>query len=1252
VKKISRLYTAMKQQKAVSAGVMCLVAMMFVCIFSTVAFAQNDVGTIVGVVADQSGAVIPNATVVLLNEGTLQAHTVLSDASGRYTAPNLSPAVYTVTVTATGFEKYISAHNTLRSNSTAEIDAKLAIGAASQTVQVTDTAQVLETQSSAVQSQVTGNQIIKLELNGRNPIYMTQFNPGVTGTTTLGDFNWSMSSGDSFNINGARSQDVEYWIDGAPAVRTRDDGEIIAGANSDAVQEMQVMTADYSAEYGTGSGAEVRIVTKSGTHDFHGGMFEYLRNTALIANTWSRKLSPITSYTSPFRYNDFGFYVGGPVWIPKNPMFAKTRDKVFFFINEEWFRYRQVGTNTATVPTNLMRQGNFTELATSNPYGYLLNGVATGGAPGTTTPSTTYNPHILIDPSTCYVAGVYNQSACTPYGGVATPTNTIPGYAAVTTPGGEITGKFTGNAIPNSANGMAFIAAYPYTTTGFQSGSSNFEIAMLNVQNQRKGQYNLDILATPNNHIEFRRSDNSWWQYAPLNGTFNLVPLTYVRPNQTNALGWEWTIRPTMINEARLSVSDDDVYIAIGAGGTGGYQRSNFGWNFPYIFSGAKTAPNKIPTGTLSGFTQIQGTAYPSHSSGIIYAISDSLTKVWGNHTLKFGFYGNKMGENDNDQINVSTVPGGASNQNGTFTSSDLRVGYGPTTSVALANEMLGMSDTYNEIGQRAFTVWRGKMFEYFAQDNWQVTPKLHMDYGLRLTTVLPPFATWGNADYFDPASYSAATAPKVNSATGLVDTTVSTNPFDGMVNPGFSAFPAAATYQNRVPAAANPTVGSIYCENEPCSNLFHPEMRKGYVNRSNEIQPRFGLAYQMSPSSVIRAGAGRFTQDKLIVDNVFPGGNSPFQPTSTIASNAAASTPFQQMENVSSGLSSAVYPALTITTMGKKLLPPSRYVWNISFQQELNSLKSVVTVAYVGAVGNHNWGVYDINQPQAGAVQANPGVNVAALRPYVGYNSIQQMQSNANSRYKGLQFSWNTHFTGGSTLSAAWSLANTSDNGSNYHDIHPDTYYNKNLWGQADYNIKSSIMINYVYALPFFKGQHNLAGETLGGWEISGADQMQTGTPSSVAVGNDYAGVGEQGSMSNAGEFWANTGVPGLAKGFAGPSGAAGSPQWFTGCAVGNSSKCTNVNFTAPVSGTFVTQNQIRNIINNPGIQDWNLSAIKTFPINESNAFEFHAEVYNFINHPNWSGANFNPTSSQFGEVTSKTGLVRTIQVGAKYRF
>jgi hypothetical protein len=483
------------------------------------------------------------------------------------------------------------------------------------------------------------------------------------------------------------------------------------------------------------------------------------------------------------------------------------------------------------------------------------------------------------------------------------------------------------------------------------------------------------------------------------------------------------------------------------------------------------------------------------------------------------------------------------------------------------------------------------------------------------------------------------------------------------MVIPGFSSFPSSATFQNRVPAA---TVANNECENEPCTNLFRPGMRKGYVNRSNEIQPRFGVAYQISANSVIRAGGGRFTQDKLIVDNVFPGGNSPFQPTVTIASDSTTPYPFQQIENTTAGLNATVFPALTITSMGKKLAPPSRYVWNVTFQQELNRLRSVVTVAYVGAVGNHNWGVYDINQPQVNAVYANPGANLAALRPYQGYNSIQQMQSNANSKYKGIQVGWNTHFNAGSTFSLSWSFANTSDDGSDYHDIHPDTYYNANLWGQANYNIKNSVLVNYVYALPFFKGQHNLGSQVLGGWEISGVGQMQTGQPSSVATGNvDYAGVGEQGSMSNSGQFWQHTGKSNLTKKFAGPSGNAASGKWFKTTTDNNNNPIytpppvtyakdtVNGGYTSTiVTGAFTTEDHVRNQINNPGLQDWNLSAIKTFPINESNAFEFHADVYDFVNHANWSGANFNPTSSQFGEITSKSGLSRNMQVGLKYRF
>ena len=396
-----------------------------------------------------------------------------------------------MTAEATGFQKFESTHNTLASNSTISIDAKLSLGAATQTVEVTATAALLQTQSPAVQSEITGQQIQKQELNGRNPIYMTQLLPGSVSSATLGDFNFAFNSGDAFNINGARTQDTLYTIDGAPAVRTRDDGEIIAGVKPDAVQEMQVLTAAYSAEYGVLRRPSPHC-NQVRTTNFHGTAYEYLRNSAMNANTWSRNLNPATRFAPPFVYNNFGFSVGGPVWAPKVPILDGLRNKFFFFINEDWIRYRIAATQNMTVPTALMRQGNFSELLNpSNPY-------YAGGKQ-------------LYVPATC---PVYGAATCVPY---------------------------LGNVIPPaqlSPNGIGILNSYPAPTPGYQNGTQNYAGSLPNPQNQRQGQINGDLLITANQHILFRRSDNSYYQLSPYNQSNPLVPITFERPNQVNALGW------------------------------------------------------------------------------------------------------------------------------------------------------------------------------------------------------------------------------------------------------------------------------------------------------------------------------------------------------------------------------------------------------------------------------------------------------------------------------------------------------------------------------------------------------------------------------------------------------------------------------------------------------------------------------------------------------------------------------------------
>jgi hypothetical protein len=1192
--------SAAKSRGGIGVHISCSLAALTIAIaifFSTTAWAQNDVGSIVGFVTDSSGAVVPGVKVTVKNEGTGESRTVSTDSSGHFAVPNVPPAVYTMTAEATGFQRFESTHNTLASNSTISIDAKLTLGAATQTVEVTATAALLQTQSAAVQSEITGQQVQKQELNGRNPIYMTQFLPGATSTATLGDFNFAFNSGDTFNINGARTQDTLYTIDGAPAVRTRDDGEIIAGVNTDAVQEMQVLTAAYSAEYGGASGAQVHIVTKSGTTNFHGTAYEYLRNSAMNANTWTRNLNPATRFPSPFVYNNFGFSVGGPLWAPKVPILDGLRNKFFFFINEDWIRYRFAATQNMIVPTALMRQGNFSQLLGPNPW----------------YPAGTK----IYEPGTCPVAG---GSGC-----VAYPGNIIPQAQL-------------------SPNGVGIMNSYPAPTPGFQQGQQNYAGSLPNPENQRKGQINGDLLITPNNHILYRRSDSSFYQLSPYNQSNPLVPIVFERPNQTNALGWVWTINPTTINEAHTSVSIDDVYIQASSSGAG-YDRGTFGIDFPYILPGAKAAENKIPTASLPTFSSIAGGPYPSHSSGIIYAASDSLTKVWANHTIKGGFFFDYAGENDNDQINVSTVPGGASNQNGTFFFTDTRTGYGGTSGVGLANLALGLADSYTEIGPKAFTEWRGKLFEEFIQDNWQLTHRLNLDFGLRITTVVPANAQWGNAVYFDPAAYNPSAAPVVNPKTGNV-TLGTGNPYNGLVIPGISKFPSSALAGNRVPAA-NPANNA--CAGQPCTGLFAPNLPKAYVHTTTTVLPRLGIAYQVYPNTVVRLGGGRFVENKGIIDNIFPGGNSPFQPTVSVTNVS--------VDNPGAALNSTVEAPIQVTTMNAHLVPPTRWNWNVTVQQQLPGRHSAVSIAYVGARGLHNWDVFDINQPPAGSLTNNPGINTNYLRPYKGFAFIQQAQSGVSEFYNSLQLGWTWQFGSGSTFGAAYTWSKDMDNGSNYHTIVPDTYNTSNLWGPSEFDVRQAFIANYLYVLPFFKGQQNLLGKVAGGWQISGSTQLQTGFPCSVGVANDYAGVGEFGSFNceppniptgSVGQFWVQHGGVKQLRHFAGSTGAAGSPQWFA-----TTTGAGTPLWTPPPAGTFNLQKGIRDNIYAPGLVNWNIAMIKAFPLFRENGFEFRAEAYNFVNHPNLNSPNYTPTSPTFGEVTGKTtSNPRTLQVGLRYQF
>src|SRR5947208_9963723 len=1171
---------------------------------------QSDLGKISGFVKDPSGATVPNAKItVRSNNGGVERQATTNE-SGYYVITNVPPGLYTMTAEAQGFQKFESTNNKLDPSADLVIDAALVVGAATQTVEVTGSAVQLQTESASVQKLVTREQIDSLELNGRNPIWLAALVPGARGST-LASLNFGFTQGPS-NFNGSRNPENLITFDGAPATRTRSNGTSLGAADVDSTQEVQILTTDYAPEYGRTSGAQIRFTTKTGTSQFHGAAYEYLRNTALNANTWARNANPngLTSSAAPVHYNQFGFNIGGPVYIPGK--FNTNKSKIFFYLGEVRLKYHFVESGSTTpsaglqlVPSVKMRQGDFSELlVTPNPYYSSVK--------------------VINDPNT----GTQFVASSNP---------TDPNYSPACT---NIAG--CPNVIPAnrlSPGGIAILNSWPVPNT--LVGGGNWFASKLHTFDQRKDTGAVDVNLTDKQRLRFRFTHYYYLEYQPLDGNTDRTPKFFNRPNKTGSLNHVWAISPTKVNELLVTASEDVVKIPVDTKNFFDRTQACTGSIVPcspyqYIFPvGEKLLPNRIPTVNMSNFSGLSGGPYPSHSSGPIYDISDGFTWIKSSHTFKFGFLFERAGENDNDEINVQACPTCTNNQNGEFLFTDNRQG-AQTSGVAAANAALGLLDTYSEIGHRAYTIFRANMYESFAQDSWKFRQNLTINYGLRYTVIAPYHALWGNMIVFDPSFYDPAKAVTINPANGFIVGTIDpttglvlgtgADTLNGMVIPG-SAFPSNA--KNHFPEA-DPSQFDF-------GRLFH-NVPNHYSNiQWGDIQPRLGAAYQLNNKTVLRAGAGRFITRLGVIDSIFLGGNPPFQPNTSVA-----------IGNVDSlAPSNAVS---VVTTQSKAFKNPEAWAWNFTVEREL-FWKSLLSVGYVARRGVHLQREADINQPTTAVVAANPGININALRPYKGFGSIRETDNAANSMYNSLQIAWNRRYSNGLLFGVSYTLSKSMDNGSNQRDVVPDTYDVSTLWGPSEFDARHILVINYLYDLPFFKNRSTVPGKLLGGWQISGVTQFQTGLPCGAAHASDYAGVGLDSNFGCGvtGQYWGVNGTPRII----GPFGSSG--QWFATKNPDGSSI-----FSAPPAGTFTTE-RVRDLIYQPGFQNWNLGLFKAFPIDEQRGFQLRAEALNFINHPNWGGGsgggvNFDPMSSNFGKVTTKGGGVgggeRNLQLSLRFYF
>ncbi len=415
---------------------------------ATSTYAQ-DRGTISGTIKDAQGGVVPGVTVTATSLQTQQTNTVVTDGSGYYTFPNLLPGRYDISAELQGFKKVNRTGVQVDAASSLILNIGLETGALTEEVTVTAEASMLQSDV-AVRKTVEAKDIELLSFAGRNPIGVPALKPGVIG----GNFNnagFSSLTTGGFNINGSRSDENVIYVDGAVATRTRSSGAIIGVQNVDAVQEVQVLTANYMPEYGRSSGGQIRFVTKSGSNRYSGNASFFWRDESLQANQWGRNRSggEQAQGPAPFDYKQYGYSFGGPI---PGAMF---KDKLFFFGAQEWVDFFEVQTSTATVPTAAMRAGDFSQLLGANPF-YS-------------------SPRVIRDPQT----------------GLPFPGNIIPANRL-------------------SPNGVGLMNLYPLPSPGFQQGTANLIQTSPNPQDQRKDNLRFDYRLNNSNQFNVRLARSNW----------------------------------------------------------------------------------------------------------------------------------------------------------------------------------------------------------------------------------------------------------------------------------------------------------------------------------------------------------------------------------------------------------------------------------------------------------------------------------------------------------------------------------------------------------------------------------------------------------------------------------------------------------------------------------------------------------------------------------------------------------------------
>ncbi len=1170
----------------------------------------QDTGTISGTVVDASGQVVPGASITLTHEGTSTTRAMTSDERGEFAFRALTAGSYTVKVELTGFRSIEQRNNVLNASGRLDLGRlTMEIGALSEVVSVQATGTFVETKNSDYSGLLTSTQIAQIQTKGRDVVNLLRLLPGVHYENDID------AMGDSFgsqlpNIGGQRRTWNQVTVDGLNGNELSGTNRMNSSINLDAIAEVKVLLNTYKAEFGHSAGANIEIVSKSGSAAYHGSGYWYGRRDKWNATPWENERAGIAK--PKLKIDTPGFNLGGPVYIPG--LFDKDAEKkLFFFYSMEAPRVQKPGpVRLYRMPTALERAGDFSQ--TFDVNGRLI-----------------------------YVKDPLSSGAC-----------------SVTTGG---PGCFPGNVIPRTrldANGLAVLNYLPLPnvagTTAGSGAVSNFT-RQETPQNPRMNNL-LRIDARPSGSNSFWASyrqfssDQSGSEITAGPAKWGFLNGTYVSGDSGINGGWNHVSSSNKVNEFGVGVrrategfgtaSDADLVRAQKA--TIGYTLGQYSPQLnplgliPFVRFGL--AASGVDTPDFTYDSRLGSTAYDWLTS-----VRDNFTWTRRTHTFKAGGHFEYM---QNNEARGGNWAGDVTFSNNT--SNPLN------TNFAFSNAILGVFSQYTETDQYRVTQNRQWWSEWYLQDTWQANSRVTVDYGARFLYYSPYTRPDGQVANFDPSTYDPRQAPRLYVPAIINGTRMALDPVTGQsLNQIF-----VGAY---VPGTGNESNGLVKQNDPGVPNGFRRLLKP-------QVEPRLGFSWDLTgaATTVLHSSAGYFHQARLgggSLGNL--AANPPFIHNPIVyygfLNNLLA--PGASLANRPATLEALETDYTTPSSVNWSVGLRRELGWGTAVDATYSGYKSRNMEMYYDMNGVPDGARFtDLNpanrDPTAAATAAPAAAALPAefLRPYRGYQNIRTRGNFADGDYHSLQVQVNRRYIRGVQFGAAYALqrsrgtADEDPGNLSYAFNRPFDFF----YSELTQSNRNSLIINYSWDIP---GRHTGALRALlDGWQVSGENDFVSGDWANVSMtttdGFDFTG-GEAGNGAClAGTESITTPCLHLVRPNLVGDPLAGGGDPLTGFF--NTSA-----FARPARGTY--GNSPRNVVKKPGLINTNFAIFKNVSFGGSRAAQFRAEIYNLFNQVEFqdidrtarfdaSGAQINPNFGTAIGISSPTRPPRVIQLSVRLNF